>query len=89
MTPAILLRCCLVFTLPFLLNVHFDSVALLKPAINYRFCRCYQGKINRLCHEIFENPGQGVIACFNDSGNNILPVSMTPAMIYHGCHLHW
>jgi hypothetical protein len=47
------------------------SPELLLPAINYRRCHCNQRSINRGCHGIDENPGQGGIL-----------VSTTQAIIY-------
>jgi hypothetical protein len=50
----------------------------LLPAINYLRYLCYRRKMNRWCHGIEENPGQGLINRSNDTSNNLLPVSLTP-----------
>jgi hypothetical protein len=39
-------------------------------------------KANHRCHGIDENPEQGLICGINDTGDNLSPVTTTPAIIY-------
>jgi hypothetical protein len=41
-----------------------------------------------LCHEIYENMGEGLTTGVNDPGNNLSPVTVTPAMIYRNCQIN-
>jgi hypothetical protein len=85
-----LLVCCLnlnnIFSLRFALRCRhatsnkLSQVSLL-PAVNYRRRRCYRWQINRRCHWIERNPGQGLITGRPLSPvNSLSPVSTTPAV---------
>jgi hypothetical protein len=56
----------------------------LLPAINYRWCCCYQRKIICWCYGIDKNMKQGLITTVSMTpANNLSLVATTPAIIYH------
>jgi hypothetical protein len=62
------------------------SPVLLLPAINLSPMSLLPSINYRRCHdEIDENTGQGLITGVNDTANNLLPVTMTTAIIYRWC----
>ncbi len=66
------------------------SAVLLLPAIIYRWClsyrriiipgACYRRYINHRCQRIDENLEQGLITGVNETADNLLPVTTTPAV---------
>jgi hypothetical protein len=69
----------LMFTLRWRQADFVASVLSLTLAINNRWCRCCRRKSNHWCHGIDENPEQGLITGINNTGDNLLPVTTTPA----------
>ncbi len=67
------------YLIPSVPGVPYPPLLLLVLLLAINYCRR---------HEIDENMGQDVTTGVNDRGNNLSPVTVTPAMIYRNCQIN-